>query len=139
MRVTIRAMEAYLRDTGTPYVAVDEAKRALFTGVNLKAFDFVVYAADGPNWLVTCKPFSVPGMADTMREWEKVFGKGFMAVEARIRRGRYVLVTLDGKTIDLPPVGQPKTEESVAAPTDAAPPQAPESVRPERTLFDMEV
>jgi hypothetical protein len=101
-------MEAYLRESGTPYVAVDEARKALFSGVTLKPFDFVVYNDRGPNWLITCKPFSAPGMRDTMRAWEDVFGKGFAAAEARFRGGRFVLVALDGKVTELPEVDLPQ-------------------------------
>jgi hypothetical protein len=138
MRVTIKAMEAYLRESGTPYVVVDEAKKALFAGVKLRSFDFVAYSESGPNWLITCKPFSAPGMADTMRQWQEVFGKGFIAVEARLRRSRFVLVTLDGKTIELPTAPPARSEETVSAPTETAPTPDHEPVRPERTLFEME-
>lgn len=31
---------------------VDEAKRALFASANLRAFYFVAYRKDGPNWLI---------------------------------------------------------------------------------------
>ena len=47
--------EDYLRTAGVPYVAVDEAKKALFAGVRLKSFDFVVYSASGTNLLVDVK------------------------------------------------------------------------------------
>jgi len=92
--------EDYLRSAGVPYVAVDEAKKALFAGVQLKSFDFVVYSAGGPNLLVDVKgrkfPDSVPGHKrgasrawenwitredlEGLQEWEKVFGPGFTAV-----------------------------------------------------------
>ena len=154
MRVTIRVMEAYLRESGTPYVAVDEAKKALFAGVQLRSFDFVAYSDSGPNWLITCKPFSHGDMREVMRKWEDVFGKGFAAAEVRLRKGRFVLVTLDGQTTELPPVELPQGfrpgdvlhhrkavkefDREQAAPTDAAPPQTTEPVRPERTLFELE-
>ena len=41
------AFEAFLRDRGIPYVAVDEAKKALFANAKLKSFDFVVYSKNG--------------------------------------------------------------------------------------------
>src|SRR5688500_7028395 len=34
------AFEAYLRERGIPYVAVDEAKKAIFANAKLKSFDF---------------------------------------------------------------------------------------------------
>src|SRR5438067_1897458 len=49
------AFEAYLRQRGIPYVAVDEAKRALFANAKLKGFDFVVYSKNGPNLLIDVK------------------------------------------------------------------------------------
>jgi len=100
MRPTVKAFEAFLRASGTPYVAVDEAKRALFSGVKLKAFHFVVYSAQGPNILATLTPFSRPGCRENMRRWEEVFGKGFRAAEVRHRRGRWVYVGLDGRETD---------------------------------------
>jgi hypothetical protein len=155
-------MEAYLRESGTPYVAVDEAKKALFAGVQLRSFDFVAYSESGPNWLITCKPFSHGDMREVMRKWEDVFGKGFAAAEVRLRKGRFVLVTLDGQATELPPVELPQGfrpgdvlhhrkavkefDREQAAPTparlpsggEAAPPQTTEPVRPERTLFELE-
>jgi len=105
MRVTVKALEAYLQDTGTPYVAVDEAKRALFAGVSLKSFDFVIYMADSENLLVTCKPFTCGEcheIRDNMVRWQEVFGQGFRAAEARMKAGEIVFVDLDGKEIRLP-------------------------------------
>jgi len=49
------AFEAFLRDKGIPYVAVDEAKKALFANAKLKSFDFVVYSRNGPNLLIDVK------------------------------------------------------------------------------------
>src|SRR6476661_3576689 len=49
------AFEAYLRHRGIPYVAVDEAKKALFSNAKLKSFDFVVYSKNGPNLLIDVK------------------------------------------------------------------------------------
>ena len=49
------AFEAFLRHRGIPYVAVDEAKKALFANAKLKSFDFVVYSKSGPNLLIDVK------------------------------------------------------------------------------------
>ena len=56
------AFEHYLRQNGIPYVAVDEAKRALSgryasgqAPAKLKSFDFVVYSEAGANLLVDVK------------------------------------------------------------------------------------
>ena len=48
------AFEAFLRELRLPYVAVDESKKALFSGSKLKSFDFVVYGRQG-NLLVDVK------------------------------------------------------------------------------------
>ena len=86
------AFEDYLRRQGLPYIAVDEAKKALFAGAKLKSFDFVVYRPTGSNLLVDvkgrlCKP---PGSSlqnwvtrediDDLRQWQDIFGEGFTAV-----------------------------------------------------------
>lgn len=96
------AFEDYLRGRQLPYVAVDEAKRALFAGAALKSFDFLVYSESGPNLLVDVKgrkfPDTTPGRRpassrawenwvtrgdlESLTEWEKVFGPAFQAVLA---------------------------------------------------------
>ena len=43
------AFEGYLRHRAIPYVAIDEAKRALFANAKLKSFDFVVYSKTRPE------------------------------------------------------------------------------------------
>ncbi len=94
------AFEDYLRAKGWPYVAVDETRKAIFADVAIKSFDFLVYSAAGPNLLVDVKgrkfPDSVAGAkrgggkawenwitrqdVQGLQEWEKVFGRDFMAV-----------------------------------------------------------
>ena len=90
--------EDYLRTAGVPYVAVDEAKKALFAGVRLKSFDFVVYSATGTNLLVDVKgrrfPYKVGGGRrrlenwttredlESLAQWEEVFGSGFAGLLA---------------------------------------------------------
>src|SRR5438105_12741405 len=88
------AFEAFLRHKGVPYVAVDEAKKALFANAKLKSFDFVVYSKNGPNLLVDVKGRSCRNRAarsgfetwateqdiNDLMQWEQVFGEGFRAV-----------------------------------------------------------
>ena len=88
------AFEAYLRHRAIPYVAVDEAKRALFATAKLKSFDFVVYSKTGPNLLIdvkgrSCRNRSARSGFETwsteqdvtdLQQWEQVFGDGFKAV-----------------------------------------------------------
>lgn len=93
------AFEDYLRAKGWPYVAVDEAKKAIFAGASVKSFDFLVYSSTGANLLADVKgrkfPDSLPRKGgssrawenwitrddvESLREWQKVFGKDFKAV-----------------------------------------------------------
>lgn len=106
-----QAFESYLRGRAIPYIAVDEAKRALHqdeaAGVGaggaryvgrvapLKSFDFVVYSRSGPNLLVDVKGRKHTGRSrrsldnwvtqadiDCMGSWERLFGFGFRAAFA---------------------------------------------------------
>jgi len=94
------AFEDYLRARGWPYVAVDEAKKAIFAGASIKSFDFLVYSTSGPNLLADVKgrkfPDAVTGArrgaskawenwitrqdVQGLQEWEKVFGPDFIGV-----------------------------------------------------------
>ncbi|MBI1337775.1 MAG: hypothetical protein GC164_12545 [Phycisphaera sp.] len=88
------AFERYLRDRTVPYVAVDEARRALDAGrhppVSLKSFDFVVYSEHGPNLLVDVKGRKHTGRSrksldnwvtrndvESLERWENIFGANF--------------------------------------------------------------
>ena len=88
------AFEAYLRHRGIPYVAVDEAKKALFSNAKLKSFDFVVYSKTGPNLLIDVKgrqmkdasakrsfqTWTTERDVEDLMQWEQVFGDGFKAI-----------------------------------------------------------
>src|SRR5436305_9145792 len=88
------AFEAFLRHKGIPYVAVDEAKKALFSSAKLKSFDFVVYSKNGPNLLVDVKgrqlrnrsarkgfeTWATEQDVTDLMQWEQVFGQGYKAV-----------------------------------------------------------
>src|SRR4051812_44129755 len=64
------AFEAFLRQRGLPYVAVDEAKKALFSSAKLKCFDFVVYSKSGPNLLIDVKGRQRQGKAaGSLQTW----------------------------------------------------------------------
>src|SRR5436305_5338406 len=92
------AFEAFLRQKGVPYVAVDEAKKALFANAKLKSFDFVVYSKNGPNLLIDVKgrqqresatkrsyeSWTTERDVTDLLQWEQVFGEGFRAVLAFI-------------------------------------------------------
>ncbi len=93
-----QAFEQYLRTKAIPYVAVDEAKRALdkaYPPVSLKSFDFVVYSQHGPNLLVDVKGRKHSGRSsksldnwvtqmdvDSLVQWEKIFGGDFQGAFA---------------------------------------------------------
>jgi hypothetical protein len=88
-----QAFEHYLRAHKIPYVAVDEAKRALAhkpAPLAIKSFDFVVYSQANRNLLVDVKGRKHSGKTgkslqnwvtrddiDGLRQWAKLFGEGF--------------------------------------------------------------
>lgn len=91
------AFEAYLRWLRTPYVAVDETRRALAGDASLKSLDFIVYSPRGRNLLVDVKGRRFPTAAEgggghcwenwateedvvSLLRWEQVFGPGFRAM-----------------------------------------------------------
>jgi len=95
------AFEHYLRAKAIPYVAVDEAKRALagpdglHVPQSLKSFDFVVYSQSGPNLLVDVKGRKHSGRSsrsfdnwvteadiECMTRWEQIFGQDFQGTFA---------------------------------------------------------
>src|SRR3954468_17088023 len=85
------AFEDFLRRKGLPYIAVDEAKKALFAGAKLKSFDFVVYRPEGKNLLVDVKGRKLAEKSSlqnwttrediyALRQWQEIFGAGFSAI-----------------------------------------------------------
>jgi hypothetical protein len=78
-----KLFETFLRDKGWPYVAVDEAKKAVLGASQIESFDFLVYSSANPNLLVLLQAAGAPvarADLDGMGEWEKVFGTDFRAV-----------------------------------------------------------
>jgi hypothetical protein len=88
------AFEHYLRSKSIPYVAVDEARRAMVDQslkLSLKSFDFVVYSQGVTNLLIDVKgrkhssKSGASGLQNWVTEddvkclvqWEKIFGSGF--------------------------------------------------------------
>lgn len=90
------AFEELLRQRQLPYVAVDEARRALFSKASLKSFDFVVYRPGGPNLLIDVKgrscrdrvsqrgfdTWATEQDVDDLIAWQRVFGVSFLALFA---------------------------------------------------------
>lgn len=93
------AFEAYLRGRRTPYIAVDETRRALLADASLKSFDFIVYCAGACNLLVDVKGRRFPSAAsdargaghcwenwvtrddlDGLMKWQEAFGSDFRSL-----------------------------------------------------------
>ena len=88
-----QAFADYLRSVGRPFVVVDDAKKAVFSGARIKSFDFLMYSSGQTHWLVDVKGRKLtvarPGQKGhlenwTTREdvtglvqWARVFGQGF--------------------------------------------------------------
>lgn len=49
------AFELCLRQTGRPFLRIDESRRASFSGTRIKSFDFVLSRPEGGAWLVDLK------------------------------------------------------------------------------------
>ncbi len=87
------AFEDYIRARQIPYVAVDEAKKAIFRDARLKSFDFIVYSNGDTNWLADVKGrrwaarprnrkpawenWVTQADLDGLTQWQEVFGSGF--------------------------------------------------------------
>jgi len=91
-----RAFERFLQRRRIAYVAVDQAKKAVFAGVRLKSFDFLLYPSHGPALLadvkgrkLPCRTLAAPPRAgqtwttladvEGLAAWEDVFGPGYLA------------------------------------------------------------
>ena len=90
------AFEDYLRSEGIAYIAVDEHKKAIFSGARVKSFDFLLYRDPGETWLVDIKgrkfPYDTPSSKrywenwittddlEGLKQWQDVFGKGFTSM-----------------------------------------------------------
>ena len=90
------AFEAFLRTRRTPYVAVDEQRRALLEQQSLKSMDFIVYSTKAANLLVDVKGRRFPSGdpesghrwenwataedLPALLKWQEVFGNDFRAL-----------------------------------------------------------
>jgi hypothetical protein len=90
------AFEAFLRTRRTPYVAVDEQRRALLEQQSLKSMDFIVYSQNQSNLLVDVKGRRFPSGdpesghrwenwataedVPALLKWQEVFGTDFRAL-----------------------------------------------------------
>ncbi len=87
------AFEELLRASKIPYVAVDEAKRAIFAESSLKSFDFLVYPSNGHKLVVDVKGRKVGGQGkpghsyrqnwvnradiEGLSKWQDIFGSNY--------------------------------------------------------------
>ncbi len=84
------ALESWLRRQRVPYVAVDEARRACWSGGTLKSLDFIVSPEQGRGYLVDVKGRRFPGGegrywkcwsfeddVESLGQWQRLFGPGF--------------------------------------------------------------
>jgi hypothetical protein len=78
----VARVEAILRDAGRPFVVVDDAKKAIFSGCQTGNFDLLIYMVEGDHLLATVLPKSRPdptvGQQAELRQWARVFGAGFV-------------------------------------------------------------
>jgi hypothetical protein len=90
------AFEAYLREHGVPYIAVDEARRSVMAdGQSIKSLDFIVASPGETTWLVDVKGRRFPSGDETkqywknwspredlasLARWEELFGASFRAL-----------------------------------------------------------
>ena len=90
-----RAFESYLQERQIPYVAVDQAKKAVFAGAKIKSFDFILYPRRGPNILADVKgrklayrsflrgrgaeSWTTRKDVSGLQAWEEVFGSEYLA------------------------------------------------------------
>jgi len=89
--------EEYLRDEEWPYVAVSEAKKAIFAGDQRGHFDFLVYSTNGPNLLVDVLAdgrSSTPAQRADLADWGQIFGENFAPCLVRFERGGWAGITL---------------------------------------------
>jgi hypothetical protein len=107
------AFEAFLREYGIPYVAVDEARRSVLAdGDSIKSLDFIVSSPRQGSWLVDVKGRRFPSGTRRARHywknwstqddlkslalWEGLFGEAF--------RGLFVFAyNIVGDRAPLPP------------------------------------
>ncbi len=87
------ALERWLRKQRVPYVAVDEARRACWSGGSLKSLDFIISPERGRGYLVDVKGRRFPGGegrywkcwsfeddVESLGQWQRLFGPGFEAL-----------------------------------------------------------
>ncbi|MBN1765415.1 MAG: HYExAFE family protein [Sedimentisphaerales bacterium] len=91
-----KAFEALLQYRQIPYTGINQARKAIFSGVRLKSFDFLIYPPRKLNLIADVKgrKFSYSSFAhgklgqswttfddvQGLQAWQKVFGEDYIAV-----------------------------------------------------------
>jgi len=91
-----RAFKAYLGRLRLPFVAVDQARKAVFGGVHLKSFDFLIYPPQQRRILTDVKgrklaysefqrgrlgeSWATRDDVEGLKSWQEVFGCDYLAV-----------------------------------------------------------
>lgn len=87
----VRTVEKALRDLGVPYVCVDDAKKAIFAGAHIDNFDLLIYRPAGAHLLAAVLPpsqfRSTPKQEESLRQWQRTFGAGFVGAFIRVGTG----------------------------------------------------
>lgn len=88
-----KAFEQFLQQQSIRYIALDQAKKAVFAGVKIKSFDFIVYPRRGPFCLIDVKGRKLAARTfrnrrfgqnwvslddvNGLRHWEQIFGADY--------------------------------------------------------------
>jgi len=92
----VAQLDKYMYEKDWPFVDVVRARRAIFNAADIKTFDYIVYNVSGPNLLllvVTGRPTSA--QVKLMKEWEHLFGEGFLAAFVFLAADTWQLVLLN--------------------------------------------
>ena len=92
----VARLDKYMCEKDWPFVDVVRARRAIFNAADIKTFDYIVYNVSGPNLLllvVTGRPTSA--QVKLMKEWEHLFGEGFLAAFVFLAADTWQLVLLN--------------------------------------------
>ena len=111
-------VQQHLKNLCVAYVELNETKKALFAGAKLRTFHFVVYRPDTANLLVWATKGRDKHVRDEMKQWQHIFGDGFVAVYATIAKEAVVFKRFDnGKAVILKNLNE---SDPIIAPANAA-------------------
>jgi len=97
-----RALQRYLRKQAIPFVDADKVKADLFSAERLHLFDFVVHREETSWLLAACDGSPNNALVSDLREWERILGRGFQAVIARIDEENAITFhNIEGEKVDI--------------------------------------